>query len=769
MKKFTLSLTFLVFAIAFLNAQTTKVTIQVNMDQITDKHRGGDVWVYMDADWNEYYTMTADDNDSIYSFMVEKEAGTTLTYSFSYQTGPNSDNDYVVETVPNECANGGGLREITVPATDISLPAVVYGSCYESGITLRVNLSDVEDLYDGGSVWVYMDADWNEYYTMTDDNGDGIYAFTLIKAPGTTLYYSFSYQNGANPDNDYITEVVPDACAADNGFRELAVTAGDNVLPAYSFGSCDEVAPPMVNITFQVDMSNETVVNNDVQVVIKNPWIWTALTDQGNGIWSGTVEVNPDNTYPYTFVNGGQDVWEGEEKVDAGCNFGSENAPERHVTVAGSDTTLLITEFGKCATEVPTAKVTIQVNMSQVEDLYEGGDVWVYMDADWNEYYTMTADANDSIYSYTVEKGVGTKLTYSFSYQTGADSSSEYVVESVPAECANSDGFREFTIPASDATLKAVSYGSCYETGITIRVNLNNVSDLYEGGAVWVYMDADWNEYYDMTDSNNDGIYAFTLMKDPGTTLYYGFSYQNGPDPNSNYVTETVPDGCSAENGFRQLAVTAGDTVLPVFAYGSCDDGAPKTINVTFKVDMTGTEVLNNDVQVVIKNPWIWTALTDHGDGIWSGTVEVNGDATYPYTFVNGGQDNWSGEESVPAACNEGTESAPERHISVGDADTSLVIVAFASCGPSVSAYTIEDGDVKIYPNPANDILNISVASGSINSYKIVDITGRIVVSETAINNRIITLKVSGLNNGIYSVITESNKAITISKIIINH
>ncbi len=766
MKKFTLLLTILFASASFLMAQTSKVTIQVNMDQITDMHRGGDVWVYMDSNWNEYYAMTADANDSIYSYTVEKDVGSTLTYSFSYQTGPNSESDYVVETVPSECANDNGFRQITVPAEDVTLKAVVFGSCYETGITIRVNLSDVTNLHEGGAVWVYMDADWNEYYTMTDENQDGIYSYTLMKDPGSTLYYSFSYQTGADPDNDYTAESVPEACAADNDFRSLNVTAGDTVLPAFSFGSCDEVAAPMAKITFQVDMSNTEVLNNDVQVVIKDPWIWTALTDNGNGVWSATVEVNPNNTYPYTFVNGGKDNWDGEESVPAGCNFGSESAPQRQVTVAESDTTLVLTEFGKCATEVPTSEVTIQVNMSKVTDLFEGGDVWVYMDADWNEYYTMTADASDSVYSYTVEKGIGTKLTYSFSYQNGADANNDYVVETVPADCANDNGFREIAVPANDTTLMAVSYGSCYETGITLRVNLNNISDYYEGGAVWVYMDTDWNEYYSMV-ANGDGTFSFTLTKDPGTTLYYSFSYQNGADPNSNYVTETVPDGCAADNGFRELAVSERDTVLPAFAFGSCDDSAPKIVKVTFKVNMSGTEVLNNDVQVVIKNPWIWTALTDEGDGIWSGTVEVNGNTTYPYTFVNGGQDNWSGEESVPATCNGGSESAPERHISVGDTDTTLAIVAFGSCGPNVSVLTFDEGSIRIYPNPANDILNISSANGLIKSVKIIDITGKTFIHQNNIDNSNIKFDVGGLNDGLYIIVTSGDNFNSVNRIVI--
>ena len=61
---------------------------------------------------------------------------------------------------------------------------------------------------------------------------------------------------------------------------------------------------------------------------------------------------------------------------------------------------------------------------------------------------------------------------------------------------------------------------------------------------------------------------------------------------------------------------------------------------------------------------------------ISTGTVEVGAYNTYPYTFVNGGQDNWDGEESVPEECNFGTPSAPERHVEVEDQDVILDIVS---------------------------------------------------------------------------------------------
>jgi hypothetical protein len=62
-------------------------------------------------------------------------------------------------------------------------------------------------------------------------------------------------------------------CTAENGFREILLPGGDTILTAFAYGSCDEKSRLTVKITFQANMSNQTIINNDVQVVIKNPWI----------------------------------------------------------------------------------------------------------------------------------------------------------------------------------------------------------------------------------------------------------------------------------------------------------------------------------------------------------------------------------------------------------------------------------------------------------------------------------------------------------------
>ena len=417
-------------------------------------------------------------------------------------------------------------------------------------------------------------------------------------------------------------------------------------------------AEAQVNVTFQVDMSNETVLNNDVQVVIKDPWIWTALTDQGNGIWSATVELDADNAYPYTFVNGGQDNWDGEETLPDECNFGTPSAPQRQVIVGQEDVVLNVVNFGGCDESVTHANITFQVNINAVDNFHPGGDVWVYMDDNWNEWYTMTDEDEDGIYTYTLERQVESYLTYRYSYQTG-------------------------------------------------------------------------------------------------------------PDPDNDYDTESVPDDCANEDGFRFITVPLVDTQLPAVAYGSCDEAPTPKVNVTFQVDMSNETVLNNDVQVVIKDPWIWTALTDQGNGTWSATVELDGNRTYPFTYVNGGQDNWEGEESVPEDCNFGAESAPERQLIVEEADIVLDPLYFGTCLLVSVDDFIRDNRIQMFPNPAKEFLQLRSDAGPIQSVYFVDLFGRVVVSFLPGPTEAAKIDLQNLEAGVYIAVVEAQHGTSKQKIII--
>jgi hypothetical protein len=75
---------------------------------------------------------------------------------------------------------------------------------------------------------------------------------------------------------------------------------------------------------------------------------------------------------------------------------------------------------------------------------------------------------------------------------------------------------------------------------------------------------------------------------------------------------------------------------------------------------------------------------------------------------------------------------------------------------------------IKIYPNPANEIINIS-SDVIITSCSVSDLNNRIVLVEDAADTKYITLPLNGLNSGIYLLeLTDSNGNNYFKKVIIN-
>ena len=75
-----------------------------------------------------------------------------------------------------------------------------------------------------------------------------------------------------------------------------------------------------VDITFQVDMSEQTVDPNGVHIAGSfQSWLPDAspMTDVGAGIWSLTLSIPESSTIEYKFING--NVWGLDESVPGEC------------------------------------------------------------------------------------------------------------------------------------------------------------------------------------------------------------------------------------------------------------------------------------------------------------------------------------------------------------------------------------------------------------------------------------------------------------------
>jgi len=250
----------------------------------------------------------------------------------------------------------------------------------------------------------------------------------------------------------------------------------------------------------------------------------------------------------------------------------------------GTDT-MFIDHFDPNATSTP--EITYQVNMSYIEDYYEGDAVRVSF-GDRESWVEMTDADGDSIYTCTVSQDVGTGLKYYFSYLKSTTPDTIYMDERdslTGSECCDDEGYRTLTVEARNQTLPAVIFGSCLAyprlPNVTFRVDLNKITNLYAGGSVWVGF-GNWISWKEMTDPDGDGIYIGTVPLEKGSEWSYMFGYQNGSNPNVNYVdernrlkgTECADElgfrSLADELGFRSLAVPHSDLSLPTIVYGTC-------------------------------------------------------------------------------------------------------------------------------------------------------------------------------------------------------
>ncbi len=345
------------------------------------------------------------------------------------------------------------------------------------------------------------------------------------------------------------------------------------------------------NVTLQVDMNNEAIVDDTIsvagnfQAAAGFPSDWspgdTRLTD-GNldSIYDITVQL-PAGSYEFKYLNGA--TWGTDESVPGGCQVNG----NRGITVTG-DTTLPPVCFGSCIacpTNVDTVDVTFEVDMrneiinptvSIAGDFQDDvpGMGW----SDWTPGATVMSDGNmDSIYTLTVRLPEG---TYAYKYVNGTAWGDD---ESVPSGCAVNNNRELVVTGPGPITIPVHCYGTCSActqplpaVNVTFRVDMNNEivnsTGIYVSGSF--QMPAWVKDTLLMLDPDMDGIYEFTESIIPAE---YQFKYYNGDGGDPDGETHNFEmDGCGATNGVggwnRILDINGQltDTILPIWEYNSC-------------------------------------------------------------------------------------------------------------------------------------------------------------------------------------------------------
>jgi len=576
MKKIYLPILLILFG-WISSVQAVDITIQVDINGVSDYYSDGDVWIMMDNTWTEWYIMTDENSDGIFEYIITKDAGMDVYYKFAYQNGPDPDWDYVEETVPDDCSEANGLRMIIVPGENTTLPAVSFGSCFEAGITIRVDLREITDLYEGGAVWVYMDDNWEEYYDMMH-YADDIYYYTLQKDEGTIMQYSFAYQNGPDPDYDYTWEIVPVECANANGYRELMVPAGDTLLPTFLYQSCSEYQGEVTTFTttFSVDMRELPLID-----LYEGGSVWLNINE-----WTEYYDMTDEDmddiyTYDYVADSGTMIIYKfsyqsgpdpdndyTDESVPGECSS-SFSETNRDIFV-DQDSILPAFMLGACGVygDPGTEKVMVTFSVELAGDSVATNGMWMVTKSPWSwrEQIHTTGD----VYASTVRLFKGQSVPYTYVYGGKDNWDGE---ESVPEEC----NFGTVTAPErlfagaeEDSIMPVIPFGECLTgdlVSVTFRVDMKDVN-MAEGDVVWVWASPGYEEWPEMWDEDEDGIYELELNFEPGTEVAYIYSYGTW----EVYDIEVVPTECSDEAENRFFTVGDDAETLPAYIYGTCDE-----------------------------------------------------------------------------------------------------------------------------------------------------------------------------------------------------
>jgi hypothetical protein len=559
-------------------------------------------------------------------------------------------------------------------------------------------------------------------------------------------------------------------------------------------------ANAQVDVTFNVDMSNETVNPNGVHIagnfssngntglIDWNPSAYMMTDEDLDGVYSYTFQLN-EGAYEFKFING--DNWNDGmgnnwvESVPGTCQKGGGN-DNREIWVSAA--TSYSTCFANCVACGENA-VRFSVDMTLVDEDGDGtagefgediNPVGVHVAGDfqgWSSSGNPLYD-NDGNGVWEAVYSVGTATSVEFKYINGNDWLNPN--ENITGSCGPNNGNRSAVIEVANTTLPSYCWNACdlcvQPTQVTFMVDMSlqtvSPNGVHVAGSFQGWSPGDMA--YAMTDDNSDGIYTLTVGLQPGS---YQYKFVNGNDwsgaDNSN---ETIPGGC-ASNGNRSLEV-ASEAVTQHFCYGQCTAECvidPNPADITFRVNMENTTPSADGVWVIgnFTNPQ-WQggaiALSDtDGDMVYEATATVSGPAEFFYKFVNGNVNTPDWEDGLPATDGSSSGIADcgiangiggynRSYTRSGDAEV-LTLVCFnecADCEVSVGEVNVVS-NLNVFPNPVDNALNINFNTGLAQHIviNVLNSLGQVVATEdlgTVAGSRVVQVDVDNLAAGIYTL-----------------
>jgi type IX secretion system substrate protein len=519
-----------------------------------------------------------------------------------------------------------------------------------------------------------------------------------------------------------------------------------------------------VDVTFTVNMSNETVSANGVHVaggfdangssgIAWDPAAYK-LTDQGNGYFTFTLKLNPGK-YEFKFIN--DNAWGGAENVPLGAQVGGGNS-NRWVYVDTNATFSVDTVcFGRMA---DCGKIGVLLNVSMATQTVSSNGVHIAGSLQgWDPGKTMLYNPDGGpVYKYIYQADTGESIEFKFvnGNAWGDD-------ESVPGACAQ-NGNRFINSIQADTLYPEVCYAACDPCAtvtVTFQVDMSNEVVSADGIHVAGSFQG-WDPGKTALTDIGNGLYEVKLDIQMQA---HEFKFVNG---NSWGNEETVPAACIS-NGNR--SITANVDTLYKVCFSSCTwpcVSFPDTSNVTFKVIIPDTINISSDpdsggvwIMASFTSPsWQSGAIqmTDLGNKMYETTVTLGGVPELQYKFVlNKPNTTGSIDENgdfLSMGCGVSNPvSTPNRLLVRTDNDTTVTYcwnTCSDVCIVGIGDPLTESNGVSIYPNPFSGTTRVEFQNPGDYTLRLMDITGRLLGEFNVLSGSYYDLDAGDLQKGIY-------------------
>ncbi len=243
------------------------------------------------------------------------------------------------------CADDGSCVYATTFNVDMNCP-------FNPGALLNGS-TEINDLFVTGPLlgWAANEG----YNQLTDEDGDNIFSVTL-DFPAGDIEYKYAV-NGFEDQENLVDDMQNGAdCAPVTdyaGYANRLVAAGSSTNDI--FGSCTICSEQVVDVTFSVDVSNESFDYVTIAGTF-NGWNNGANPmndDDGDGIYTITLQFPPNSAQEYKFLGNGNwgtaEVFDGSES----CTTGPGEYINRVVQVPGESIVLDTVCYNLCEACAP--------------------------------------------------------------------------------------------------------------------------------------------------------------------------------------------------------------------------------------------------------------------------------------------------------------------------------------------------------------------------------------------------------------------------------